>query len=331
MNRIEHSPAAIENSLPVLSVIVPCYNEEEAINIFVDSISKVKADMLGVEIELIFVDDGSTDETLPILRKLLETETYIDYISLSRNFGKEAAMLAGLEAARGEYIAVMDVDLQDPPELLPGMLNAIINEGYDCVATRRVTRKGESPIRSYFARSFYKLINKISKTEIVDGVRDYRLMTRRFVEAVLSLKEYNRFSKGLFSWVGFRTKLIEFENVPRAAGNTKWSFWKLFVYAIDGVVGFSTAPLALSSLFGIIFFLVAILGMVFVIVRRAIFGDPVSGWASTVCIILFVSGIQLFCVSILGQYLAKAYLETKRRPVYIVKETGEASHDEHRG
>ena len=236
-------------------------------------------------------------------------------------------MLAGLEAARGDYLAVMDVDLQDPPELLQQMLDAIINEGYDCVAARRVTRKGESPIRSFFARGFYKLINKISETEIVDGVRDYRLMTRRFVDAVLSMKEYNRFSKGLFSWVGFNTKLIEFENVPRAAGTTKWSFFKLFVYAIDGVVGFSTAPLAISSLFGIIFFLIAILGMVFVIVRRAIFGDPVSGWASTVCIILFVSGIQLFCVSILGQYMAKAYLETKRRPVYIVKEVG-AGHDE---
>ncbi len=322
MSQAENSSAANAARLPVLSIVVPCYNEEETLGLFTESVNKLKAGMPGVKIELLFIDDGSTDETLPILRALSEKEERLSYISLSRNFGKEAAMLAGLEAARGEYVAVMDADLQDPPELLPRMLDAIINEGFDSVATRRVTRKGESPIRSFFAKSFYKLINKVSKTEIVDGVRDYRLMTRRFVEAVLSLREYNRFSKGLFSWVGFKTKLIEFENVPRAAGATKWSFFKLFVYAIDGVVGFSTAPLAISSLFGIILFVIAFLGIVLVAVRRIVFGDPVSGWASTVCIILFVSGIQLFCVGILGQYMAKAYLETKRRPVYLVKETG---------
>jgi glycosyltransferase involved in cell wall biosynthesis len=232
-------------------------------------------------------------------------------------------MLAGLEAAKGDYIAVMDVDLQDPPELLPEMYEAIVKEGYDCAATRRVTRKGESPIRSFFAKSFYRFMNSISKTEIVDGARDFRLMTRQMTDAVLSVKEYNRFSKGIFSWVGFSTKWIEYDNLPRAAGYTKWNFWKLFAYAIDGIVGFSTAPLSISSFFGVLFCFFAFLGAVFIVVRWLLFGDPVAGWPSIVCIVLFASGIQLFCISVVGQYLSKTYLESKNRPTYIVKKRSE--------
>lgn len=311
-----------------LTVVIPCYNEEETIHLFMKKIKEVASGMLDVIFEFIFVDDGSSDATLTILRELSKEDTSVKYISFSRNFGKEAAMLAGLKAANGDYIVIMDVDLQDPPELLPEMYKAIIEEGYDCVATRRVTRKGESPLRSFFARSFYKLINKISKTEIVDGARDFRLMTRQVADAVLSLSEYNRFSKGIFAWVGFRTKWIEYDNMPRVAGYTKWSFWKLFVYAIDGIIGFSTAPLAISSVFSIVFCLVALIGVVFIAVRRVFFGDPVEGWASTVCIVLFVGGIQLFCISIIGQYLAKTYLESKQRPIYLVKERTQKNESE---
>jgi len=310
----------MSNTVSKLSIIVPCYNEEEVIPVYYNEVTKVLSDMKTVEYELIFIDDGSRDNTLSILRSLSESDPYVRYISFSRNFGKEAAMLAGLETALGDYIAIMDVDLQDPPNLLPEMYNAIVNEGYDCVATRRGTRKGEPPIRSFFARKFYKLISKLSKTEIVEGARDYRFMTRQFVDAVLSLKEYNRFSKGIFGWVGFKTKWISYDNLPRAAGATKWSFWKLFLYAVDGIIGFSVAPLAIASITGIVFCLFSFAGLIFIFVRALLFGDPVPGWVSTACIILFESGIQLFCVGILGQYIAKNYMETKRRPVYIVRE-----------
>jgi len=309
-----------------ISIVVPAYNEEKSIPLFLDSITKVASNMPSVTFEYIFIDDGSNDGTLSILRSLSENNEKIRYVSFSRNFGKEAALLAGLEAATGDFIAVMDADLQDPPELLPDMYKAVTDEGFDCVATRRVTRKGEPPIRSFFAGKFYKLVNKISDTQMVDGARDFRLMTRQMVDAVLSLKEYNRFSKGLFSWVGFSTKWIDFENVPRVAGTTKWSFWKLFLYSIDGILAFSIKPLAISSLFGILFCFFALFGITFLIVRYFMFGDPVAGWASTVTIVLFVGGIQLFSTGILGQYLAKSYMEGKHRPGYIVKESSENGH-----
>ena len=303
-----------------ISIVVPCYNEEEALPAFHESLIIVRNLMSYVHFEYIFVDDGSSDKTLQILRSLSKDNVQVKYISFSRNFGKEAALLAGLEAATGDFVAVMDADLQDPPELLPKMYNAIVEDGFDCAATRRVTRIGEPPIRSLFARGFYKLINKISDTQMVDGARDFRLMTKQMGDAVLSVKEYNRFSKGLFSWVGFSTKWIEFEYAPRAAGATKWSFWKLFLYSLDGIIAFSVKPLAISSLFGMLFCFFAFFGMIFIIARFLMFGDPVAGWASTVTIILFVGGIQLFCTGILGQYLAKSYMEVKRRPAYIIKE-----------
>jgi glycosyltransferase involved in cell wall biosynthesis len=315
----------MSNDIQKISIVVPAYNEEESIPLFIESVSKVAFQMSSLEFEYIFVDDGSNDGTLEILRKLSQDNQQVRYLSFSRNFGKEAALLAGLEAATGDFIAVMDADLQDPPELLPEMYVAITEEGFDCVATRRVTRKGEPPIRSFFARRFYKLINKISDTQMVDGARDFRLMTRQMLDAILSLQEYNRFSKGLFSWVGFSTKWIEFENVPRVAGVTKWSFWKLFMYSLDGIVSFSVKPLIVSSLLGILFCLFAFLGMVFIIVRWFMFGDPVAGWASTATIVLFVGGIQLFCTGILGQYLAKSYMEGKHRPIFIIKESSTKS------
>lgn len=310
-----------------LSIVVPCYNEEESIPLFFDRIMTVASGMPDVNFELIFVDDGSADKTLQTLRSLAKDDPLVRYVSFSRNFGKEAALLAGLEESKGDYIAVMDADLQHPPELLPQMYSGIVDEGFDCVAARRITRKGEPPIRSFFSRIFYRLINKISETQMVDGATEYRLMTRQMAQAVIQLKEYNRFSKGLFSWVGFSTKWIEFQNVPRAAGTTKWSFWRLFLYSLDGIVAFSVRPLAISSFFGILFFLLAFFGAVFIIVRWLLFGDPVQGWASTVCIILFVGGIQLFCTGILGQYIAKAYLEVKGRPVYIIKEKSSVTTD----
>ena len=303
-----------------ISIVVPCYNEEEAIPIFLNAVESTLSGMDNIDYELIFIDDGSSDETISILRNYSETNCRVRYISFSRNFGKEAAILAGLESSSGNYVAVMDVDMQDPPSLLPEMYSAIINERYDCVATRIVSRKGEPIIRSFFAKKFYSLINKISHTEIVDGARDYRLMTRQVVDAVLSLKEYNRFSKGIFGWVGFKTKWISYENLPRSAGKTSWNFRELFLYAIDGIIGFSTAPLAIASITGIFFCILAFLGIIFIIVRWLIMGDPVDGWASTICIILFVSGIQLFCVGILGQYMAKNYMESKQRPIYIIRE-----------
>ena len=310
--------------LPMLSVVVPCYNEEDAIPIFLGEITKVLSDMKSVDYELVFVDDGSHDATLSILRKLSKGYSRVRYVSFSRNFGKEAAMLAGLETAVGDYVAVMDIDLQDPPDLLPEMYDAIVNEGFDCAAARRDTRKCEPPIRSFFAGKFYRLINKISDTEIVDGARDYRLMTRQVVDAVLSLKEYNRFSKGIFGWVGFKTKWLSYDNLPRAAGNAKWNFWKLFLYAIDGIIGFSTVPLAIASISGILFCILSFFGIIFIVARWLLFGDPVAGWASTVCIVLFASGVQLFCVGILGQYLAKNYMESKQRPIYIIQESSQS-------
>lgn len=304
-----------------ISVVVPCYNEQKAILIFYQEITRI-ADLMkeDLEFEIVFVNDGSKDDTLRIIKQLSEKDNRVKYVSFSRNFGKEAALYAGLEKATGDYVATMDVDLQDPPSLLPQMYKALKEEDYDCIATRRVTRKGEPPIRSFFARCFYRLINKISQTEIVDGARDYRLMKRCVVDAILSVKEYNRFSKGIFSWVGFETKWIEYENIERAAGETKWSFWKLFLYSLDGIVGFSTAPLAISSIVGILSCLIAFVMICVIIVRTLVFGDPVAGWPSLVCIITFIGGVQLLCIGILGQYLSKTYLEVKRRPIYIIKE-----------
>jgi len=304
-----------------ISIIVPCYNEEPAIPYFYEEINKVSKDM-KTNFEFIFVNDGSKDKTIEVIKKYAKKDKRVKYINFSRNFGKEAAMYAGLESSTGDYIAIMDADLQDPPSLLPEMLEFLENNSeYDCVGTRRVTRKGEPPIRSFFARMFYKLINKISKIEMVDGARDYRLMSRQMVNSILELKEYNRYSKGLFQFVGYKTKWLEYENIERVAGETKWSFWKLFIYALEGIIAFSTAPLAISSIAGILFCFIAFIMILFIIIKTLIYGDPTSGWPSLVCIIFFVSGIQLFCLGIMGQYLSKTYLETKRRPIYIVKET----------
>ena len=301
-----------------LSVVVPCYNEEEALPLFYEAFIRETQGM-NVEFEFVFVDDGSRDGTVREFEKLHERDGRVHYITFSRNFGKESAMFAGMEAAAGDYVVIMDADLQDPPALLPEMLSAIENDGYDCVASRRVTRKGEPPIRSFFARAFYKLINKISKTEIVDGARDFRLMTRQMVDAILQLREVSRFSKGLFSWVGFKTKWLEYENIERVAGETKWSFWKLLLYSIDGIIAFSTAPLAIASVAGVLFCLLAFAMLLFFFFKTILFGDPVAGFPATICIILLLGGIQLFCIGILGQYLSKTYLETKQRPIYIVK------------
>ncbi len=310
--------------MKLISIIVPCYNEQDNIFDFYEEFIKNEEFLKSndVDFELIFVDDGSKDETVLRVKELKKKESRTRLISFSRNFGKEAAMYAGLKAAKGDFVAVMDCDLQDPPALLPQMYKAVTEEGYDSVATRRVNRKGEPPIRSFFARQFYKIINKMSNTEIVDGARDYRLMNRQFVDAILSMEEYNRFSKGIFGWVGFKNKWIEFENIERKKGETKWSFWKLFVYALDGIMAFSTAPLAVASFIGVLFCVLAFIFIVVIIIRKLTIGDPngLAGWTSTACIILFVSGVQLFCMGIVGQYLSKAYLEVKNRPLYIVKE-----------
>ncbi|MCI8334712.1 MAG: glycosyltransferase family 2 protein [Lachnospiraceae bacterium] len=304
-----------------ISVIIPCYNEQEAIPIFYKEIQKTAEELSHQELELLFVNDGSKDGSLEEMKHLSEADPRVKYVSFSRNFGKEAAMYAGLSYASGDYIAIMDVDLQDPPALLPEMYRILTTEDYDCVATRRVTRKGEPPIRSFFARRFYGLMHRLSKTEIVDGARDYRLMTRQFVDELLRLGEYNRFSKGLFGWVGFRTKWLEYENVERSAGETKWSFWKLLIYSIEGIVGFTTAPLVMAAFLGILFCLMAFIAICFIVIRTILYGDPVSGWPSMTCIIVFLGGIQLFCMGILGEYLAKTYMETKHRPIFICKET----------
>lgn len=305
-----------------ISIIVPCYNEEEAIPYFYKEITKISKSMNN-DFEYIFVNDGSKDKTIEIIKKYAKKDKKVKYIHFSRNFGKEAAMYAGLELSSGDYVAIMDADLQDPPSLLPEMLSIIEDKksDYDCVGTRRVTRKGEPPIRSFFARRFYKIINKISKTEMVDGARDYRLMTRQMVNSILELKEYNRYSKGLFSFVGYNTKWLEYENIERVAGVTKWSFWKLFKYAIEGIVAFSTVPLAFASLMGIIFCFISFILIIVIIIKTLVYGDPTSGWPSLACIIFFVSGIQLFCLGIIGQYLSKTYLETKKRPIYFIKDT----------
>lgn len=298
------------------SCIVPCFNEEKVIPIYYDEMQKVMKQEENIEFEIIFVDDGSKDGTLEIMRKLSEQDPKVHYISFSRNFGKEAALYAGLERAKGDYVIIMDVDLQDPPYLIPKMIRCIEEENYDSVATRRVTREGEPVIRSFFARQFYKLINKISDSNIVDGARDFRMMKRKMVDAILTMPEYNRFTKGIFGWVGFETKWLEYKNVERAAGETKWSFWKLFRYACEGIMAFSTAPLM-----GVFVCIFAFLFLIFVIVRAAVFGDPVAGWPSLVCIISFLSGIQLLGMGVVGMYLSKTYLETKHRPIYIEKES----------
>lgn len=303
-----------------ITAIVPCYNEQEALPYFYDEATKVLSGM-DVEYELLFVNDGSKDGTLSKLKELAGKDEHVKYISFSRNFGKEAAMYAGFCNAKGDYVAVMDADLQDPPSLLPEMVKILKTGEYDSVATRRETRKGEPPIRSFFARKFYKIINKISDADVVDGARDFRLMKREMVDAIVSMSEYNRFSKGIFGWIGFRTYWLPFENVERVAGQTKWNFWGLFKYALDGIINFSNAPLSIASLFGIMMTFVSFILMIFVFVRRLVFGDPVAGWASLVCIIVFIGGMQLFCLGIIGQYISKIYMETKNRPHYIAAET----------
>lgn len=307
--------------MSLLSVIVPCYNEEENVEPFYRELLKNEAFFTdqGIRLEVLYIDDGSADRTAAEVKRLREADERVHLVSFSRNFGKEAAMFAGMENCNGDYVVMMDADLQDPPALLPEMFS-YIGEGYDSVATRRVTRKGEPPIRSFFARRFYRLMKKISKTEIVDGARDYRLMTRQMVDAILSMREYNRFTKGIFGWVGFRTKWMEYENVERARGETKWNFWKLFLYSLDGIAAFSTVPLMFASVLGVLFCVLAFLMIIFIIVRKLMFGDPVSGWPSLVCIILMTSGVQFFCTGILGQYLAKTYMEVKNRPIYVVRE-----------
>lgn len=303
-----------------ISIIVPCYNEEETIELYYKEMQKISKKIKNAEFELIFVNDGSTDKTLDILRSLAKNKD-VRYLSFSRNFGKEAGIYAGLKYATGDYVGLMDVDLQDPPEMLTEMYNILETGEYDCAATRRVSREGEPPIRSFFARLYYKIINKISKTEIVDGARDFRLMTRQMVDSILEVTEYNRFSKGIFSWVGYKTKWLEYQNIERVAGTTKWSFWKLFLYSLESIVAFSTVPLSIASIFGILFCFVAFIIILFIIIRTLIFGDPTSGWPSMACIMFFIGGIQLLCTGIIGQYLSKTYLEVKNRPVYIVKET----------
>jgi len=310
-----------EWKMSLLSVIVPCYNEEENIADFYHELMKNSSflEKKKIDLEILYIDDGSKDGTVEEVKKLRTVDERVHLLSFSRNFGKEAAIYAGLQKSRGDYVVLMDADLQDPPSLLPEMYS-YIEQGYDSVATRRVTRKGEPAIRSFFARIFYRLMNRISKTEIIDGARDYRLMTRQVVDAILSMTEYNRFTKGIFGWVGYETKWLEFENVERKKGETKWSFWKLFLYSLDGITAFSTVPLAIASIMGVAFCFIAFLLIIVTIVRKLLFGDPTSGWPSMVCIISLISGVQLFCLGIVGQYLSKTYMEVKHRPVYLVKE-----------
>lgn len=300
-----------------ISIIVPCFNEEEVVPIFYEEIKKVFK-TIGYQLELIFVDDGSVDNTLGVIKSLCKDKS-VKYLSFSRNFGKEAAMYAGLFYAKGDMVTIMDVDLQDPPSLLPEMAK-YLHEGYDVVGTRRTTRRGEGFFRSLFSRLFYKIINRMSKVEMVSGARDFRLMKRQVVDSILKLQEYNRYSKGLFSFVGFKTKWLEYENIERVAGKTKWSFGKLFVYAIEGITSFTTSLLVLSALIGILFCLISFIMIIVIIIKTLVFGDPTSGWPSMVCIIFFVSGIQLFCIGVMGEYLAKMYLEVKKRPIYVIKE-----------
>ncbi|MBR4163661.1 MAG: glycosyltransferase family 2 protein [Solobacterium sp.] len=304
----------------LISVVIPCFNEAESLPLFIQRILPVMK-KIDCPYELLFVDDGSNDETLAILKQMSRDNQNIFYLSFSRNFGKEAAMLAGMTNAKGEYVAVMDADLQDPPELLEEMFGILEKGNYDCVAAKRSNRKKEPVIRSLFAKSFYKMMNRISDEKIEDGARDFRMMKREMVDAILSMQEYNRFSKGIFSWVGFETFWLSYENVERANGKTKWSFWKLFQYGMDGLMNFSQTPLSVASWFGIFMTGISFLALMFIIIRKLLFGDPVAGWASTVCIIVFIGGLQLFCLGIIGQYIAKIYMETKKRPHFIISES----------
>lgn len=305
----------------IISVIVPCYNEQESVEIFHEELMSHTKNIYNAETEIIFIDDGSEDDTLRRVKKLAEMYPYVKYISFSRNFGKEAAIYAGLKATKGNFICTMDVDLQDPPSLLPQMYEELKNGEYDMIGTRRTTRKGEPPVRSFFSKMFYKIMNKISKTEFVDGARDFRLMTRQVAESVLSLKEYNRFSKGIMSWVGFRTKWISYENIERSAGKTKWNFAKLFLYSMEAIMAFSTIPLSIASFLGLLFCLIALVWIFVIVIKTLIWGDPVAGYPSMMCVIFLLSGVQLFSVGIIGQYLSKTYMEVKDRPIYITKES----------
>lgn len=313
-------------SKELLSLVIPCFNEEDAIPIFYNETVKVLKGM-DIDYEFLFIDDGSKDKSLERMVELAKKDDKVFYYSFSRNFGKEAAMYAGLKNAKGDYVTIMDVDLQDPPALLPEMLDKIRNEAYDSVATRRKDRKGESKIRSFFADSFYKIINKISDADIVSGARDYRLMRRKMVDAVIAMSECNRFSKGIFGWVGFNTYWLSFENVERSVGTTKWNFWKLFKYAISGIVNFSNTPLDIASFFGVFMTILSFFILVFIVIRKLMFGDPVQGWTSTICVIIFIGGIQLFSIGIIGQYIGKIYMETKNRPVYIVSKSNDKDID----
>ncbi len=312
-----------ENKKELITLIIPCYNEEPALPYLYKELNNVTEKMNKYDFEFLFVNDGSKDKTLYVLKDYAQKDSRVTYISFSRNFGKEAAMYAGFKSSKGDYVAVMDADMQDPPSLLPEMIKYIESGEYDSVATRRVTREGEPPIRSFFARQFYKLINKISDADIVDGARDFRLMKREMVDAIIEIGEQNRFSKGIFGWIGFRTKWLPFENVERVAGETKWSFWSLLKYSIDGIVNFSQVPLSIASFIGLFFTFLAFVFIIIIMVRKWIFGDPVSGWPSLACIIIFVGGVQLFCIGIVGQYLAKTYVEVKKRPHYIIGETNQ--------
>ena len=313
-----------------MTIIVPCYNEQETLEDYYQAISRVREQLLDMDcrLEILLVDDGSSDETLARMKELSRNNGWIRYLSFTRNFGKEAAIFAGLTHARGEYVSLMDVDLQDPPALIPQMLDILRNSDCDCVATRRVDRKGEPVIRSFFARAFYRLMRHISDVEIVDGARDFRLMTRRYVDSLLELKEYNRFSKGLFGWVGYKTRWLEYENIERTKGETKWSFFKLLMYSIDGIVAFSTMPVRIAAWIGLLFCSLAFIFILVIVARTLMFGDPVAGWPSTLCVILLLSGIQLFCLGLLGEYLSKTYLEVKKRPIYLCRETNLEEEDE---
>ena len=304
-----------------VNLIVPCYNEAEALPLFKDELNKVIQTLDQYTFEILLINDGSTDTTLSVMKEICDTDSHYKYISFSRNFGKEAAMYAGFCNSDGDYAAIMDADMQDPPALLPDMLHCLETEDYDSVATRRVSRIGEPKIRSFFARNFYKLINKISDADVVDGARDFRLMKREMVDSIVAMCEYNRFSKGIFGWIGFKTKWLEYENVNRIAGETKWSFWGLFKYAVDGIINFSETPMSLASGLGIFLTIFSFLMVIFIIIRKEIFGDPVAGWPSLACIIIFIAGLQFLCMGIMGKYIAKTYLEVKNRPHYILSET----------
>ena len=311
----------------LLSIIIPCYNEEKTLPIIYDALCGIIGGMEELDYEILLLNDGSKDQTLQMMRQLAKQDEHVNYYSFSRNFGKEAAVYAGLCNSRGDYVVLMDADMQDPPSLIPRMVEILEAGEYDCVATRRVNRAGEPPIRSWFAKKFYTLINKISDVNIVDGARDFRMMKRTMVDAIIAMGERNRFSKGIFGWIGFKKYWISYENTERVAGKTKWSFWSLFKYAVNGIIDFSEAPLSIASWFGMVMTVIAFLFLVFIIVRRIVFGDPVAGWASTICVIIFIGGIQLFCLGVMGQYIAKNYSESKHRPHYIVAETNKEKTD----